>query len=80
MNEWQVVIVIVTLVGLIGTFVNAAAKMTKSITELTVEIRELHRWRDESNETHKEIKGAIQHNAERIEDHETRLQIIEKQS
>lgn len=78
MDEWQVVLVLISLAGFIGVFVNAAAKMTQSITELTVEIRELFRWRDESNDLHKELKGDIQKNADRIADHENRLQIIEK--
>lgn len=80
--EWTIVTVIIALIGLVGTFVKIASGLTKTLTELTVTVRELRSdlatQRTSAHESHKRL---WEHNTKqdgKIEDHEKRIYILEQ--
>lgn len=94
MKEWDVVLVIVVLINMGLSIYNPLSKAqkdnTKAMTELTVTMKnvterllgfekDMEHFETKNNESHRRIWT---HNADqdkKIEDHETRLQIIEKE-
>lgn len=82
MNEWAVVGVIVVLIGLISAIVTPLIKLNTSITTLTVAVSTLKEGvKDliaQNSESHKEL---WEHNASQdrtINNHESRLCVIEQ--
>ena len=75
MNEWGVVIVIVTLAGLIGAFVKPLLNWNTSLTENTMAIRGL-------TDTIKgnEARNEKEHNEiwDKLDEHDGRISDIEK--
>lgn len=88
MTEWSVVGVIVVLVGLFFAIYTPISKSTKentkAMTELTVTMRvigdKLSKFDEDNSKSHKKIWDHNDHQDQILNDHETRLQIIEKDS
>ena len=86
MTEWSVVGVIVVLVGLFFAIYTPISKNTKenteAMTELTVTMRvigdQLSKFDEDNSKSHKRIWENNEHQDSILNDHETRLQIIEK--
>ena len=86
MTEWTVVGVIVVLVGLFFAIYTPISKNTKentkAMTELTVTMRvigdQLSKFDEDNSKSHKRIWEHNEHQDSILNDHETRLQIIEK--
>lgn len=86
MIEWTVVGVIVVLVGLFFSIYTPVSKNTKenteAMTELTVTMRiigdQLSKFDEDNSKSHKRIWDHNEHQDSILNDHETRLQIIEK--
>lgn len=81
MNEWDVVGVIVTLVGLLAALLKPLLSLTRSITELTTVVRDLKAdVVAERAHTKESRKRLWDHNAEQdkqLDDHETRIGRLE---
>lgn len=73
--------VVLSLIGLIFTIITAVWKLSKTITESTDAVRALTARidaLDSSNEKdHNEMWDKIEHSEEAIQDHETRLALLE---
>jgi len=83
MDEWAVVGVIVVLFGLIAAIVTPLLKLNTSITQLTCAVGVLQKniegLTTKNSESHTKL---WEHNSKQdsvIADHETRIQIIEKE-
>ncbi len=75
--DWTVIAGVAALVGLIGGIVAPMLKLNTSITQLTVVVNGLakgfEKLTDKNDDAHKEIN-------EKLDDHETRISIIEHSS
>lgn len=82
MNEWDVVLVLIAIVGLVITVITPVIKLNSSITELTSELKFFKKGLDEFKErykTHlKELRDADIRLEGRIDEHEERLDKLEK--
>ena len=82
MAEWTVVSVIVVLIGLFISIYTPLSKNTKAMTELTVTMRilseKISKIEDENVKAHRRLWVHEDKQDEQLNDHETRLQIIEK--
>lgn len=82
MTEWGVVGVLVVLLGLGVTIVKPIVSLTKSITELTVTMQgfkqDLDNLTVNNTESHRRLWTHNEEQDETINDHETRIQIIER--
>lgn len=80
MNEWQVVGVIVALVGLVSAIVAPIIKLNTSITKLTVLLDGLKSNQDSYEKRNREAHKRIwEHNGEQDEmlhKHETDIQLL----
>lgn len=88
MTEWNIVTVIVVIVGLIGTVAAPLMKNTKAMTQLGAEIKNLI-YRIEINEKetdelkvkassrHKQIFERLDEQGEKINNHEVRISALE---
>lgn len=88
MTEWNIVTVIVVIVGLIGTVAAPLMKNTRAMTQLGGEIKNLI-YRIEQNEKetneikvkassrHKEIFERLDEQGEKINNHEGRISALE---
>ena len=87
MAEWTVVGVIVVLVGLFFTIYTPMSKSTKentkAMTELTVTLRvlgdKLNKFDEDNTRSHRRLWNHEEQQDKMLNDHETRLQIIEKE-
>lgn len=87
MAEWTVVGVIVVLVGLFFTIYTPMSKSTKentkAMTELTVTLRvlgeKLNKFDEDNTKSHRRLWNHEEQQDKMLNDHETRLQIIEKE-
>ena len=88
MTEWQMVLALVVLVGLIGTIITPIIKLNTNIVKLTDAVnglREAHDKMDKTNtEEHKQLHERINHRKkeneeldDRVSDHENRISILE---
>lgn len=81
MNEWSVVLVIVTLVGLGAAIIKPVISLTKSITTLTVATEglkeEMNCFREKNSESHDRIWKHEDKQDEQLDDHEKRLIKVE---
>ncbi len=82
MTEWGVVGVIIALVGLVVAIVKPIVKLTRAITELTSTAKAMEKevaaLTNANRESHKRL---WEHNAkqdETIQDHDTRITVLEK--
>lgn len=88
MTEWNIVTVVVVIVGLIGTVAAPLVKNTRAMTQLSGEIKNLI-YRIEQNEKetneikvkassrHKEIFERLDEQGEKINNHEGRISALE---
>ncbi|MBS5183283.1 MAG: hypothetical protein KHY71_05615 [Anaerotruncus sp.] len=88
MTEWNIVTVIVVIVGLIGTVAAPLMKNTRAMTQLGAEIKNLI-YRIEINEKetdelkvkassrHKQIFERLDEQGEKINNHEVRISALE---
>ena len=88
MTEWNVVTVIVVIVGLIGTVAAPLVKNTRAMTQLSCDIKNLI-YRIEQNEKetdelknkasvrHKQIFERLNEHGEKINNHEGRISALE---
>lgn len=88
MTEWNIVTVIVVIVGLIGTVAAPLMKNTRAMTQLSGEIKNLI-YRIEQNEKetdelkvkassrHKQIFERLDEQGEKINNHEGRISALE---
>lgn len=72
--EWTVIAGVAALVGLIGGIVAPILKLNTSITQLTVVVNGLARNFEKLTDKNDEAHGKIN---EKLDDHETRILIIE---
>ena len=83
MIEWTVVGVIVVLVGLFISIYTPLSKNTKAMTELTVTMKvlseKISKIEDENIKAHRRLWEHEDKQDDTLNDHETRLKIIEKQ-
>lgn len=88
MTEWQMVLALVVLVGLIGTIITPIIKLNTNIVKLTDAVnalREAHDKMDMTNtEEHKQLHERINRRKkeneeldDRVSDHENRISILE---
>ena len=78
MTEWGVLGVIITVAGLLATVITPIINLTKSITKLTVVVENLAKDMESQRSSTKRL---WEHNDEqdtRLNDHETRIQLLEK--
>lgn len=91
MNEWSVVTVIIALVGLFATIGGPIIKLNSNITllrsdinrnteELKEQKKELKEQKKFAHESHEKIWAKSDEQDNRINDHETRIQILENES
>lgn len=82
MSEWVVVTVIVTLVGLIVAVVSPIVKLNTTITKLNVTVSGLEKSLEsmtvKNTQAHDRIWVHEEEQDKLIQDHETRISIIEK--
>lgn len=88
MTEWNIVTVVVVIVGLIGTVAAPLVKNTRAMTQLSGEIKNLI-YRIEQNEKetdelknkashrHKQIFDRLDEHGEKINNHEGRISALE---
>lgn len=88
MTEWNIVTVVVVIVGLIGTVAAPLVKNTRAMTQLSGEIKNLI-YRIEQNEKetdelkvkassrHKQIFECLDEQGEKINNHEGRISALE---
>ena len=78
MNEWAVFGVLVAVAGFLAVVVPPIVNLTKSITRLTVVVDNLSKDMELQRKSNSKL---WQHNDEqddKLQDHETRLRILEK--
>lgn len=82
MTEWEVVGVIIALVGLVGVFVKATMSYSANIAKLTITLNNLQECIKEleqsKKETHKRIFGTLEKHDEKLNNHENRIQRLEE--
>ena len=81
MNEWSVIVMLITLGGGIIALVRPIVTLTKAITELTVTCKNLDGqfavMQNKNTESHRRIWEHNDEQDKRLNDHEARLQNIE---
>ena len=88
MTEWNIVTVVVVIVGLIGTVAAPLVKNTRAMTQLSGEIKNLiYRIEENEKETdelkvkassrHKQIFERLDEQGEKINNHEGRISALE---
>lgn len=82
MTEWEVVGVIVVLVGLVISVAGPMVKLNSTITKLTVQVAHLTQGLDEFKGQYKdqlnEFKGVHEDINKRVDDHEHRITVLEE--
>jgi Mg2+/Co2+ transporter CorB len=81
MNEWTIVLVLISLIGLISAIVKPLTSLTKSITELTVIVKGLKEGlasqKSAADEEHKRIWEHNKEQDELLQKHEVKLAKID---
>lgn len=88
LNEWNVVTVIIAILGFIGTVAVPLSRNTKAMTSLGEQIKhltyrmseeekDLEAFKTKASERHKKIFGELDKHDERLADHEHRIQNLE---
>lgn len=76
MNEWQVVSVIVVLIGLLITVITPLIKLNSTLVRLTTLIESNE---NRNNSEHCTMRQDICKHEKQLEDHEHRITILEQQ-
>ena len=81
MNEWTVVTVLVTLVGLLAAVLRPILKLNTIVTRLDAIVSKLEKdissLTDRNTDSHKNIWEKVNKHGEAIKNHETRIVVIE---
>ena len=89
LNEWDVVTVIIAIVGLIGTVAVPLAKNTKAMTDLSGQLeklsyrvglseKDLEDFKAKASDRHGKIFAELDEHEKQLGDHEFRIQNLEK--
>ena len=82
MPEWTVVTVIVTLVGLFAAVIKPLINLNTTLTTLITELKALRtdfkKHTERNSESHGRLWRASDEQDARLDDHETRLTIVEE--
>ncbi len=80
--EWTVVTVLISIVGFVIAISTPLIKNTRAMTELTVSIsvlnEQIKKMEERNDEEHKDFQAQLDEHDDQIQDHETRLTVIEK--
>jgi len=80
--NWEIALGVITLFGFVITCVTAASKIASAIGEFKAAVADLREalteFRCSAHDTHHKLFGKIDEQGERLNDHETRIQILEK--
>lgn len=67
---WEIVLGLISLVGLVGTFVSATVKFSKTITTLDITLKDLkealEEFRSHNKENHKDFYDRLDNHEHRI--------------
>lgn len=82
MEEWKIFLTIGTVLTFVGMIIGPISKLITAIVKLTDSVDSLKLSFEETNannsKTHERIWNELETHEEKIVDHETRLQLIEK--
>ena len=82
MTEWGVFLALGVIVSFLAGVITPITKLTKSITELTVALRQVTKDVEElktaTNDQHNELHAHNEQQDAKIQDHETRLRLMER--
>ena len=80
--EWTVVTVLIAIVGFVIAVSTPLIKNTRAMTELTVTLgilnEQIKRMEMKNEDEHKDFQEQLDEHDDKINDHETRLTVIEK--
>jgi len=83
MQEWDIVVVIVTLIGLLGAIVTPIVKLTRAITRLTTTMENMEKnvadLTAKNRTSHERIWEREKEQDLRLNDHEARIRVIEEE-
>lgn len=81
MDNWSVVLVLVTLVGLGAAIIKPIVSLTQSITTLTVVVNGLKEslacFQEKNSDSHERIWKHVEKQDEQLDDHEKRIYWLE---
>ena len=81
-GEWDVVLVLITIVAFVKVFVDASSNWTKAITELNVVVKQLTKcvdeFKDSNAKTHERIFEQLGEHGDELSDHDKRISILEE--
>ena len=78
MTEWGVLGVIITVAGFLAAVISPIINLTKSITKLTVVVETLTKDMETQRGSTKRLWSHNDEQDERLNDHETRIQLLER--
>ena len=80
-TQWDVVLVLIALVGFIKVFMEASEKWTKLTTQLDVTLKELakcvEKFKNSNSKTHERIFNQLEEHCETLSDHDIRITKLE---
>lgn len=91
MNEWTIVTVIIAIAGLIGTVAVPMTKNTKAMTQLYEQLKllayrigeeekDLQEFKKKASDRHEKIFSELDDHADKLGDHEHRIQNLENKN
>lgn len=82
MTEWGVFLVITAVAGFLAGVITPITKLTQSITKLTVVLdqvtKDVETLKKQSGDSHGKLWAHSDEQDARLNDHETRIQLLEK--
>lgn len=83
MDKWNVLLVIIELVGFLAVLMPPVIKLTKSMTKLEETLSavsaQLSEYKTDNTAAHKRIWDKVDEHGEKLTDHETRITVLEHQ-
>ena len=80
-TQWDVVIVLIELVGFIKVFTEASEKWTKMTTQLDVTLKELTKcveeFKNSNSKTHERIFNSLHEHSDILSEHDIRITKLE---
>lgn len=80
-TQWDVVLVLIALVGLIKVFTEASEKWTKMTTQLDVTLKELAKcveeFKNSNSKTHERIFSRLSEHSDTLSEHDIRITKLE---
>ena len=88
-DEWNVVTVIIAIVGLIGTVAVPLGKNTKAMTKLHEQLshltyrmsedeKDLKEFKEKASDRHKKLFDTLDVHSDKLNDHEARINTLER--